>query len=877
MDDLRPDPDRLLAALQADEQRAARGKLTIFFGACAGVGKTFAMLQALRQQREAGCEGLVGIVETHGRQETARLLEGLPMLPSRRVAYRGHDLAEFDLDAVLALHPPLIVVDELAHSNVEGSRHRKRWQDVAELLAAGIDVYTALNVQHLESLNDIVAGITGIPVRETVPDRVFDEADEVRLVDLPPDELLSRLAAGKVYLPDAAERARQHFFRKGNLIALRELALRRTADRVDAQMRAYRADRDIQPVWEARDRLLVCVGGEGGDRLVREAARLAARLQTDWIAVHVDAPRGGRRVREEALQALKLAAGLGAEITTLSGGQVEEVLAAYARSRNATKLLCGVRPQSGRRWRWQRALPERIVARHPDLDVILVSSGEAARTAPRIWHPVRPVWRDYGWATLACAATTALSALLLQVFAPANVIMLLLLTVVLVAIRWGRGPGAWAAFLAVGCFDFFFVPPFWSFTVNDTQYLFTFFLMLGVALLIGQLAASMRNAAHVARLREFRAKALARLARELSGALQTEQIVSIATEQLEPLLTVQMAMLLPDAHETLKAVGALPVDREVAQWVYDNQQEAGAGTQTLAATDIRYVPLKAPMRTRGVLALQLTDSRMPDEPEWRHLLDGCCAQIALALERVHYVEVAQDALVSMEGERMRNTLLSAVSHDLRTPITAIAGLAGTLEKKLADPAQQELAHAIHSEATQMNRLVSNLLDMARLQSGGVKLRLDWQSLEEVVGSALGQLRPVLARHPVQVSLPAELPLLEFDALLIERVLVNLLDNAAKYTPAGSGIRISARLDNGWLRLRVDDEGPGLPEPAESLFQPFVRGVRESATSGAGLGLALCRLIVEAHGGTIATENRQEGGTRFVVALPVKTAVPEEIE
>ena len=884
MTDTRPDPDRLLEVVRDEDIRNRRGRLKIFFGACAGVGKTYAMLSAARQRHAGGILMLIGVVETHGRAETAALLDGLPLLPSRKIEYRGRTLAEFDLDVALKNKPCLIAVDELAHSNAEGSRHRKRWQDIEELLASGIDVYTTLNVQHLESLNDIVGRITGIRVAETVPDHVFDAADEVTLVDLPPDELLARLKEGKVYLPEQAERAATNFFRKGNLIALRELALRRTADRVDAQMRAYRADQAIHHVWQAKDRLIVCVGPDiDNDTLVRSTARLASRLQADWIAVYIETPalqRQSRAARSRILDTLKLAEELGAETTTLAGADLAATMVAYATSRNAGKLVLGqsLRPA------WKRllrpGLADRLLTATHDLDVFLIRLDTAPQLPASPLIRVSDDWHGYLWAVGICAATTVLAAVLLSIFDLANVVMVFLLAVVAVALRFGRGPGALAACISVAAFDFFFVPPKFAFTVNDTQYLFTFALMLVVALVIGQLAAKLKFEALVAQKRERRAAELATLARELSGALTTAQIVDIADHRLDAIFQARIAVLLPDSHEQVREPHIehpmphlVDADLAVAQWVYDRQQPAGLGTATLPAATARYLPLKAPMRTRGVLAFQPVDTMLLDQPEDMQLLDTCAAQIALALERVHYVEVAQDALVTMESERLRNSLLSAISHDLRTPLTALVGLAETLATpdQLTSEERRELAVAIRDKAQRLTGLVTNLLDMARLQTGTVQLKRGWQAIEEVVGSALRQMGEPLARHRVVTTIPSDTPLCEFDPVLIERVLVNLLDNAAKYTPPDSTITIKVAHDPQSLLVAIEDDGPGLPAgQEEKLFDKFVRGVTESAKPGVGLGLAICRAIVEVHGGDIRAEARSGGGARFVFRLPLGT-------
>lgn len=884
MTEQRPDPDRLLAALERESEQAARGRLKIFFGACAGVGKTYAMLNAARQKLAEGSDVLIGVVETHGRSETAALLDGLPILPLREVAYRGRTLAEFDLDAALARKPALIVVDELAHTNIEGSRHRKRWQDVEELRAAGIEVWTALNVQHLESLNDVVGSITGIRVNETVPDQIFERADEVALIDLPPEELQSRLKAGKVYLGEAAARAADNFFRTGNLIALRELALRRTADRVDAQMRAYRADRAIDRVWQTRDRLVVCIGpNEGGETLVRNAARMASHLQAEWIAVSVETPDMAgdpARHRAQRHQALKLAASLGAEVCSLTAVDAADALLRFAIHRNAGKLVLG----RARRKLWQRllrpSLLDQLTALEPELEIVVIGLPQPRARRPPPERRLPLDWRGYVLAVLVCAATTALAAALLSVFDLANVVMVFLLAVVGVALRAGRGPGALAACLSVAAFDFFFVPPRLTFTVNDTQYAFTFLLMLVVALIIGQLAAKLKFEAVTAAEREHRSTQLAELSRALSAALSTEQITDIASQHLAGIFHGRVTVLLPDAagkarpvHETAAATDTDSVDLAVAQWVFEHDQPAGRGTATLPAARARYMPLRAPMRVRGVLSLCHDQAQALDEPETARQLETCLGQIAQALERVHYVEVAQEALVSMESERLRNSLLAAVSHDLRTPLTGLVGMADMLAARASLPLEeQEMLLSMRDTAHRLTALVTNLLDMARLQTGRIEIRRDWCAIEEVIETACRQLAAPLATHRLETQLEADLPLCEFDPVLIERVLVNLLDNALKYTPANSLIRISASADAQTLQVRVEDDGAGLPPgPAERLFTKFERGDPESAQAGVGLGLAICRAIVSAHGGQIDAQNRANGGARFSFSLPLGEA------
>ncbi|WP_353193210.1 sensor histidine kinase KdpD [Pandoraea pnomenusa] len=908
----RPDPDELLDKLQRDEAREQRGRLKIFFGASAGVGKTFAMLQAARKLREEGTDVMVGVLETHGREETARLLDGLEALPQKSVEYRGRMLREFDLDGMLARKPAVALVDELAHANVPGERHLKRWQDVQELLAAGIDVYTTLNVQHLERLNDVVGQITGIRVWETVPDRVFDLADEVKLVDLPPDELLERMREGKVYMPAQAERAVRNFFRKGNLIALRELALRRTADRVDAQMREYRADQSISHVWQARERLLVAIGpGPEGVALVRAAARLAASLRADWLAVHVETPamlRGSPERRESTYATLKLAQELGAETLTLDGAEAAQTLLAYAQMRNVSKLVVGA--SGARRW-WTARTPlhEQLVRLARGVDVVLIgpAAGDTAadkRVVRGDWRDwvdtaapelglVGGPWRGYVWAIAICGGVSIVAAELTSFLDLANIAMLYLLGVIVAAMRLGRGPGVLASFVSVLAFDFFFVPPKMSLSVSDTQYLLTFAVMLTVALVISHLTTSLRFQARLATWRERRTGAVYAMARELAAALTTPQILEIGARHVREVFQARVALLLPDSQGSVRqplenaSTQTMPqrVDTDVAQWVYDRQQAAGRGTNTLPASDAYYLPLRAPMRTRGVLVVapESEGDGAVGTPEQQRLLDTFAAQIALALERVHYVEIAQDALVTMESERLRNSLLSAISHDLRTPLTSIVGFASMLSRNAQTPGplRTELVDAIHEEAQRMTGLVTNLLDMAKLQAGGVQLNRQWQMLEEVVGTSLRACRRVLAGHEVTTRLPADLPLLRFDAVLLERLFSNLLENAAKYSPSGSHIEIAARVKGDEVEVSVSDDGPGLPAGMEGrIFEKFMRGEKESAKPGIGLGLAICRAIVEAHGGKIHATNVPEGhGARFTFTLPVETPpdAPDALE
>ncbi|MEE2978310.1 MAG: sensor histidine kinase KdpD [Pseudomonadota bacterium] len=930
-DNERPNPDQLLAELQSGKEQSARGKLRIYFGASAGVGKTYAMLAAAKAARAAGIDAIIGLVETHGRAETAALVADLERLPTRQIEYKGRTLPEFDLDAALARKPALILVDELAHSNVAGSRHPKRWQDIEDLLAAGIDVWTTVNVQHLDSLNEAVGSITGIRVWETVPDAVFDAANEVILVDLPADELLRRLAEGKVYMPEQAQHAARNFFRKGNLIALRELALRRTADRVDDDVQAYRRARRIENVWRTRETVVACLDPQGdGEQVIRSAARLAAQLQCDWHAVAVVMPHlRAADARTERLHALlKLAEDAGAKVETLAGTNAVEAITGYIRRHNITKAVIGRPPE--KRWRsarsvvvalrlaigLERRLPSgdfaEALARHcPEVDVIRAAADPAhIQLTPRAAEVGRADVRSeaqraadaqVGWLKPAYVAAcvyvgiaTALSSLVRPVFDLANIVMLFLAAVVAVAMRHGRGPAALASVLSVALFDFFFVPPRFSFAVSDVQYLLTFGVMLAVGMLVGQLTAGLREQAEVAVQREAAAHALYEAARELSAALTLDQIVSIGGRFVNATFGGRCAFFFVGldgrlgAPQVAKPEGStdapsgMPnLDRVLADWTYQHGQPAGTGTHTLPSGSVLYLPLKAPMAIRGVLAVEPETFQVLAQPDNRRQIDACATLIAIAIERVHYVEVARDALVRIESERLRNSLLAAVSHDLRTPLTGLVGMAETLLRAQPPlPAlQAEAAAAIGQQAQRMRTMVTNLLDMARLQNQDVKLRLEWQSVEELVGAAL-QAIP-LPDHRVVVDDLAALPLIRCDGPLMERVLSNLLENAGKFAPAGTEVRISGEIVHdeargNELRLRVRDHGPGVPAGSvQTIFEKFTRGEKESATTGVGLGLAVCEAIVSAHHGHIWVEAPADGGACFVVALPAAEPPPLE--
>ncbi|WP_114191772.1 two-component system sensor histidine kinase KdpD [Edaphovirga cremea] len=878
----RPDPDSLLAL--ANEK--PRGQLKVFFGACAGVGKTYAMLQEAQRLRAQGLDVLIGVVETHGRQETEALLTGLPLLPLKRIQHRGRQVREFDLDAALARHPALILMDELAHSNAAGSRHPKRWQDVEELLDAGIDVLTTVNVQHLESLNDVVGGVTGVRVRETLPDHMFDEASEVVLVDLPPDDLRQRLKEGKVYIPGQAERAIEHFFRKGNLIALRELALRRTADRVDDQMRAFRDTQGRERVWHTRDAILLCIGhGSGNEKLVRVAARLAARLGCVWHAVYVETPRLHRLPEEQRraiLRALKLAQDLGAETATLSEQNEERAILRYAREHNLGKVMIGRRHE--RPWKLRTSFADRLAHLGPDIDLVIVAlENDPPPPAPReadgraFTEKWKMQLRGCAVAIGLCALTTLLSLWLIPGFDQANLVMVFLLGVVIVALFYGRWPSVLAAILNVASFDLFFVQPRGSLAVTDVQYLVTFGVMLIVGILIGNLTAGVRYQARIARYREQRARHLYELSKGLSQALSRDDVAHTSRHFLSSSFHAKTAILLPQEDGSLQSVASgdegMMVDEAIARWSFDKQAPAGAGTDTLPGVPYQLLPLSTQQQTFGLLVIEPANIRQLMVPEQQRLLQTFTVLIANALERLHLSASAESARLDAEREQLRNSLLAALSHDLRTPLTVLFGQAEilTLDLAAAGSPHAPQANQIRQQVLSTTRLVNNLLDMARIQSGGFNLRKEWQSLEEIAGSALRMLETTLSSHHIDIDLPADLPLIHCDASLIERVLINLLENAHKYAGAQATLGIRARAEGALLNVEIWDNGPGVFNGEEHrIFDKFARGNKESAIPGVGLGLAICRAIIDVHGGRIWAENGPDGGAHFHFSLPLET-------
>jgi two-component system sensor histidine kinase KdpD len=889
----RPDPDELLARLQAEEKQKSLGRLKIFFGYAAGVGKTYAMLEAAHQRKDEGVDVVVGYVETHQRVETENMLSGLEVIPPKLIAYRGVQLAEMDIDRVLERKPKLVLVDELAHTNAPGSRHAKRYQDVEELLQAGINVYTTLNIQHLESLNDVVAQITGTKVRETIPDRVIDEVTDIELIDLPTDELLNRLKEGKVYVPEQASRAIERFFRQGNLTALRELTMRRAAERVDDLMLDYMGKRAIPGPWPAGERLLVCISpGAISERLVRTARRLADQLKAEWYAVFVETPGHARlspKQRDRVDRMLRLAEELGAKSVTLPGQSVAETVANYARNQNITKIILG----KSRRSRWAELLrgsiTDQLIHMSSPIDVYFVNSGPQSETMPA-YTPAEPYWQserlwvNYLWGIALVVAASGICALVAPYISPTNLIVVYLLSIVLAAIFLGRGPAILASILSVFAFDYFFVPPQLTLAVSDTEYILTFFGLLAVSLVISYLTTQVHDQAEAAQRREAQTAALYELGRDLTAAIGLEAVARTIIDHIGITFSREVAIFL-ERNGELKLYMASPGltvaenDLAVATWAFEHGQQTGRGTDTLPDASMRYEPLKTMRGVIGVLGIKPIDKSRYLSPDQRRIFEAFTNQVALAIEGAQLVEHARQNELLEATEKLQTALLNSISHDLRTPLVSITGALSSLEDSgpaLDNDVRSSLIETAREEAERLNRLVGNLLDITRLEAGGVKLHCEVCDIQELIGSALEQIGTPLKNRTVNVEISPKLPLVSLDFVLFSRVLVNIIDNALKYSPPDKPIDIQARVNKNELEITIADRGEGIPqEDLERIFDKFYRVQRPDNVSGTGLGLSICKGIVEAHGGTIRSENRRGGGAIFTVCVPLEEAGTDE--
>jgi len=883
--DQRPSPEALLSAAKS----AGQGRLKIFLGAAPGVGKTYKMLLAAQTAKKEGLDLVVGVVETHQRAETEALLEGLETVPRRKIEYKDRVLEEMDIDAILARKPKLVLVDELAHTNVAGSRHPKRYLDVEELLAAGIDVYTTINIQHVESLNDVVAQITHVRVRETVPDGILDRANDIEVVDLSPDDLIERLREGKVYVPAEAERALRNYFQPGNLTALRELALRRTAQRVDEQMLTYMRAHAISGPWPAGERVLVCVSEDAGaPGLVRYARRLADRLHAPWTAIYVETARYQRLdegARDRIAEALRLAERLGGQTMTIPGRGIAEDVVAYAKDNNITQIVIGKSERS----RWFEMLHGSVVhdlvrsAGNISVHVIAGEAGEAEvpaaagmATEPRKKLEFGPWLASAGIVAVALAIGLALQ----QFLAIGNISIVFLTAVLVAAARYGLAPSLFASLLSVLAYNFFFLPPLYTLTITEPENILALVAFLVAAVIASQLAASTRAQAVTARGRARVTEELLAFSRKLSGVATLDDLLWATTYQIASMLKLHVVILMPEG-ASLAVKAAYPPEDELdgadiaaAKWSWANNHPAGRGSDTLPGARRLFLPLRTGRGAVGVLGL---DRELPGvmlSPDARRLLDALMDLAALAIERIHLQSDLDRTKLQAESERLRSALLTSISHDLGTPLASIIGAASSLKsvgERYGGQEREQLLSTILDEAERLNRFVGNLLDMTKLEAGAIAPKQEMIDLGEIVGTALQRAGKVLANHRVKVDLASDLPMLRLDFVLFEQVLFNLLDNAAKYAPAQSTIELRARRRDSMVELHVLDEGSGIPpDQIERIFDKFHRAQEgDRKGPGTGLGLAICRGFVAAMGGTIRARNRADrSGGDFIIELPI---------
>jgi two-component system sensor histidine kinase KdpD len=857
-------------------------------GAAPGVGKTFEMLSAAQARRHEGADVVVGVVETHGRKETVALLDGLETIPRRPVEYRGHTLYEMDLDALLARRPQLALVDELAHTNAAGSRHPKRYMDVEELIAAGIDVYTTLNVQHVESLNDVVARITRIRVRETVPDSIIDKADDIEVIDLTPDDLIQRLKDGKVYVPHQAERAVRHYFSQGNLTALRELALRRTAQRVDDEMVRYMQAHAIPGPWAAGERVLACIGSDPSSTdVVRLAKRMADSLRAPWTAIHIETGRNlnlSDAQRDRIAEAMRLAERLGAETVTLPGQDVAGTIADYARANNFTHIIIVQPPRSIWRELLQGSLAQQLIRQAGGASVHVVGRTREA-SEPSDQPILREAARHAGDAraylgSLGFVAVSLGAALLLhQMLSLASVAMAFITAVLVAAVVYGLWPALFASFLSVLAYNFFFLPPLYTFTIEDPENVAALFFFAVTAVIASNLTARVRAQAIVARQRARTTEELYQFSRKLAGAANLDDLLWATVHQIALMLKVRVVILLPEEGTVTVRAGFPPEDTldaadvAAARWSWEKNHVAGRGSDTLPGARRLFKPMNTGRGAVGVIGIDSDEPGPILTPDQHRLLDALSDQAALAIERVNLVEDVDRARLAVETDRLRAALLTSISHDLRTPLASILGSATSLSSQgdtLSASTHSDLIRNIQDEAERLNRFIGNLLDMTRLESGPLRLNTGPVELSDVIGSALHRARKILANHRTQVTLQPDLPMLDVDEVLFEQVLFNLLDNAGKYAPAGSLVTVRAWRDDGRIGVQVLDEGPGIPDvDLEHVFDKFYRtGPADRRRAGTGLGLAICRGFVEAMNGTIVASNRTDrSGAVFTIKLP----------
>ncbi len=878
----RPDPEHLLERVSAEDPR--RGRLKIYLGMAAGAGKTFSMLSDALTAKQRGLDIVAGYIEPHGRVETEQLAAQLESLPVRTLTHNGLSVNEFDLDGALKRHPQVLLVDELAHSNASGSRHTKRWQDIEECLAQGINVYTTLNVQHIESLSDVVTRITGASVYETVPDAVVRKADEIELIDITPDELIQRIRDGKVYLTDKVESALSNFFKPGNLLALRELVLRVTAERVDEQLITFRRLHDVNQIWPTKPRVLVCVSPNyPAESLVRAAWRLATSLRTDLLALTVENvtrteewQARGKRIKS----GLELAESLGAQIVRSTGDDTVAEILRVAKERNATIIVVGKSMRSRVSEYLFSSFVDQLIRASGDLDMYVIANKTQAEYKPLTQKVTRPSWSGVFSALFLTSATTLVCILAYPFMDLSNLIMIYLLAVAWAGSKLGRVESVITSVLSVLAFDYCFVPPRWTFAVSDMQYFVTFTVMLVIALLISTLTMQLKSQAQSINRRERRTAALYEVSKRLASAASPAQIAAVVHQASFNLFGCPGQLFVPNASAELESfahgLNHNPTNQNemaVARWVATHRIPAGLNTETLAGSKGQYIPVSPNSTPSAVLALFYAENKhqLPSDA----LVEAFATQIGSALERVMAEVESTSVQLQVERERVRNLLLSSISHDFRSPLAAISGAADTLveQDSSLNPHQSELVNSIRDQSHRLSRLVRNVLDLTRLEAGEIQLRIEWESVEELIGSALERTQSLLGKRSIDIQLPQNLPLLQVDATLMEQVFVNFFENIAKHTPDTTQIWLSARIEKQRLIVSLIDNGPGLPKGHESqIFEKAFRG--PSAQEGFGLGLTICQAVMRAHAGEISAVNRSTGGAQFELAFPLPHRQPE---
>jgi len=874
----RPSPDKLLAHAKEEERKANRGKLKIYLGAAPGVGKTYTMLENALAKRAQGLDVIVGVVESHGRNEIENFLKKMEVLPRQKVTYKEQPLLEFDLDGALKRNPALILIDEMAHTNVPGLRHNKRWQDIKEILDRGIDVYTTLNVQHIESLNDVVTQIIHTRVKETIPDSIFEQADTVELVDLPPEDLLKRLEEGKVYIPTTAKLAIENFFRTGNLSALRELALRTTAERVGEQMLSYRQGKSIKFIWPTKEKLLVCVGPESNsNKLIRATRRMAASLQAEWLAVHIDTGHSPEQ-RNRAIQNLRLAEQLGAETRILSGMDITKEIINCARDNNITKIIVGkhIRPF----WKSLFSLTEKLISNSGEIDVYMITYEKTSKQPVTASIQQSTSWRTYLFALGIVGITTLMCVPLLPYLHSNNILMIYFAAITIVALFGRIGPSILASVVSVVAYGYYFIPPYHMILLNNTEHIFLLFVMLLVTQTISHLTILARRQAEAAHLAEKRTSTLHLLSRQLASTRGVDKLLDTAVSYIAEVFNSEVIALLSENNQLTVQAGygtkliLNEKEQSVAKWVYDLGQIAGLGTDTLPFSEAIYVPLLSSQKCIGVLRVKPTQPKQLFTPEQMHLLEASANQIALAIEVDKLHEQTKQTELQSETDRVRGALLEAVSHDLRTPLIAVMGAASTLMEmanELDARTIKKLAAEIYFELEQLNRLLNNLLQISYLEADSIVLQKEEFPLNEIINTVLNTSSIKAEKKHVLIHFPENLPNVPLDKTLIQEVFINLIDNAIKFTPSESPIEISAEMvGNDKVMISVEDHGPGIAaDEVDQLFEKFYRGRLLTTERGLGLGLAICRSIIKAHGGEMWAENRKDGhGAAFRFFLPL---------